>query len=283
MDRTSDLTPLTPVFTAHLFPDLQAELVALLRSLQPEEWLRPTMAGAWRVRDVVAHLLDGDLRKLSGGRDAHRRTTRPLDAFDDVVAFINDLNGVGVRYGERLSPRVMTDLMVVSGACVADYVAGLPPHDESRIPVAWAGESRSENWMDIGREYTERWHHQMQIRAAVGAAPLLDRRWFQPVMDLSVRAFRRSFHGVSCVTGASAVFGIRDDPGLGWTVLRSPAGWDVRRGRHATPDASVIVAADDAWRLLYNALPESAARARATVDGDPVLLGAIFKTRSVMV
>lgn len=120
----SALEPLTPVFTAQLFPDLQTELIALLRSLQPEDWQRPTMAGTWRVRDVVAHLLDGDLRKLSGGRDAHRLTARPLHAFDDVVAFINELNGAGVRCGDRLSPRVMTDLLVVSGAWVADYVAG---------------------------------------------------------------------------------------------------------------------------------------------------------------
>lgn len=279
----SALEPLTPVFTAQLFPDLQTELIALLRSLQPEDWQRPTMAGTWRVRDVVAHLLDGDLRKLSGGRDAHRLTARPLHAFDDVVAFINELNGAGVRCGDRLSPRVMTDLLVVSGAWVADYVAGLPAHEESRIPVAWAGESRSDNWMDVGREYTERWHHQMQLRAAVGAAPLLERRWFQPVMDLSVRAFRRSFAGVSRADGASAVFGVRDEPGLEWTVVRSPAGWEVLRGQPAAPHASVIVSADDAWRLLYNALPEPVARARAAADGDPDLVKAIFGTRSVMV
>jgi hypothetical protein len=42
--------------------------------------------------------------------------------------------------------------------------------------------------METGREYTERWHHQMQIREAVGAPGLLERRWYQPVLDLSVRA-----------------------------------------------------------------------------------------------
>ena len=30
---------------------------------------RPTVAGEWRVRDVVAHILDGSLRRLSFHRD----------------------------------------------------------------------------------------------------------------------------------------------------------------------------------------------------------------------
>jgi len=52
------MRPLEPLYTAHLFPPLHAELIALLRSLTPEDWERPTVAGSWRVRDVVAHLLD---------------------------------------------------------------------------------------------------------------------------------------------------------------------------------------------------------------------------------
>jgi len=49
-----------PLDTAPLFPDLHAELLALLRALELEDWERPAVAGAWRVRDVAAHLLDGE-------------------------------------------------------------------------------------------------------------------------------------------------------------------------------------------------------------------------------
>ena len=59
------MEPLSPVYTADLFAPLGAELVSLLRGLGESDWTRPTLAGAWRVRDVAAHLLDGDLRKLS--------------------------------------------------------------------------------------------------------------------------------------------------------------------------------------------------------------------------
>ena len=34
------------------------------------------------------------------------------------------LNATGVAYGERLSPRVMTDVLDVTGRAVAEYVAG---------------------------------------------------------------------------------------------------------------------------------------------------------------
>jgi hypothetical protein len=62
---------LTPLYTADLFPPLHAELITLLQGLTPEDWERPTVAGSWLVRDVVAHLLDVDLRKLSVNRDGH--------------------------------------------------------------------------------------------------------------------------------------------------------------------------------------------------------------------
>lgn len=43
--------------------------------------------------------------------------------------------------------------------------------------MSWAGEDGDAGWLDIGREFTEQWHHQMQIRDAVGAAPLPDPAW----------------------------------------------------------------------------------------------------------
>lgn len=61
------MPPLPPVATAPLIPDLNAALIALLRDLSPAEWDRPATP-RWRVRDVAAHLLDGDIRRLSAGR-----------------------------------------------------------------------------------------------------------------------------------------------------------------------------------------------------------------------
>ncbi|HEU0298210.1 MAG TPA: maleylpyruvate isomerase family mycothiol-dependent enzyme [Longimicrobium sp.] len=277
------MEPLTPVYTAELFPGLLAELVGLLRGLDEADWDRPTVAGAWRVRDVAAHLLDGDLRKLSFGRDGRPTGGGPALSYGEVMQLIQRANETGVAYARRLSPRVITDLLEVTGRWVADYVASLPPHEEAHIPVAWAGEDRSENWMDTGREYTERWHHQMQIRDALGAPGLLQRQWLHPLLELSVRALPRAYAGVDARPGTAVVLQVKAEGENTWSVVREDAGWIVFRG--AAPDAAARVRmdADAAWKLLFNALPPDDARSRVAITGDAALAEPLLRARSVMV
>ena len=63
------LEPTVPLDTRGLFRPVSSSLVALLRGLPDEQWHRPTVARRWVVRDVVAHLLDSTLRRLSFHRD----------------------------------------------------------------------------------------------------------------------------------------------------------------------------------------------------------------------
>ncbi|HEX2207508.1 MAG TPA: maleylpyruvate isomerase N-terminal domain-containing protein [Longimicrobium sp.] len=278
------MEPLTPVDAVPLFAPLHAELVALLRGLDDADWAGPTVAGAWRVRDVAAHLLDGELRRLSAARDGVQLAADgPVESFGDVVGLINGLNASGVAYARRLSPRIITDLLEVTGRWISGYFASLPPHETATWPVAWAGEARSENWMDVGRDYTEQWHHQMQIRDAVGAPGLLQRRWLHPLLDLSVRAFRRAYQGVEAAEGTAVVFEVRAEGENTWSVVRQADGWEVFRGAAPGAAARVRTDADTAWRLLYHALSPEAARARVSVEGNATLAEPIIRTRSVMV
>ncbi len=55
--------------------DERADLATFLKSLSPEQWEAPTLCTAWRVRDVVAHLLSYDelnkgglIRRFAKGR-----------------------------------------------------------------------------------------------------------------------------------------------------------------------------------------------------------------------
>jgi hypothetical protein len=90
-----DVTPPGPLLTAHLFPTLDAHLIDLLRSLAPNDWERLTVAPGWTVKDVAAHLLDTQLRKLSFGRDGYPPPS-PNASDHDFVSFIGRLNAEGV-------------------------------------------------------------------------------------------------------------------------------------------------------------------------------------------
>ncbi len=115
--------PLPPADTRPLFRPLTADIIRLLRTLTPEDWQRPTLAGTWRVRDVVAHLIDTALRRLSAGRDGVVLSTpdRPITNERELTAFINELNASWVRATRSLSTRVLVDLY----AHVASDLSGL--------------------------------------------------------------------------------------------------------------------------------------------------------------
>ena len=277
------LQRLTPVYTAPLLRPLLGELLELLRGLTLERWEAPTIAGAWRVRDVAAHLLDGELRKLAAYRDGHfLPLDAPITSDRDLARFVNGLNAEGVAWSRRLSPRLLVDLLATTGEWGAELLESLPPHEAAIWPVSWAGEDVSENWMDVGREYTERWHHQMQIRDAVAAPPtLLEARWYRPLLELSVRALPKSYANVTAPPGAAVTFAVT---ALGaWTLVREAERWTLYEGDTADATAAVHATADAAWRLLYNALPNPPPPTAIRIEGDQRLAEPLLRTRSVVI
>lgn len=280
------LRALEPTHTAGLFRGLADELVSLLRSLEPSDWHRPTIAGAWRVRDVAAHLLDGELRRLSFHRDG---TTPPVPSagfHDDreLQAWLDGLNASWVEAARRLSPPVITRLLSVTGPELANFFEGLDPFGPAPFPVAWAGESASLNWMDVGREYTERWHHQQQIREATGRPGLLDSRWLRPVLEISLRALPHAYRGVEAAPGATLELRIEGPAGGEWTLERTADGWRLGVGATAGAprSARVTLSEDTAWRVFFKALAPAEALARVRVEGDEWLGRAFVMTRAVM-
>lgn len=278
------MQPLEPCRTAHLFQPLSEELVTLLRGLSDADWLRPTVAGSWRVRDVAAHLLDDQLRRLSAQRDAHLTPPdRPIRSDQDLAQFINAVNAAAVAYGARLSTAVLIDLLHHTGEQLADLVEGLDPHGPAIYPVSWAGEQQSENWMDTGREYTEHWHHQMQIRHAAARPRLLAPRWLEPLLEISVRALPYAYASVPAAAGTTITLAVTGETAGSWTLAHDGGRWQILRGRPAAPDAMITIAADDVWRMFYNALAGDALRRRVTVAGDADLAAPLLRARSVVV
>src|ERR1700721_922132 len=101
---TGACEPLEPIFTAHLFPGLEARLIELLRSLAPEDWEKQTLAPKWKVKDVAAHLLDTQVRKLAAARHGYKPENSKKLSPEKLVALIDSLNAEGVRKYGQLNP-----------------------------------------------------------------------------------------------------------------------------------------------------------------------------------
>lgn len=276
---------LNPIHTASLFRPLHEELVGLLRSLEPAEWDRPTVAGRWTVKDVAAHLLDGQCRRLSFQRDELPMPdpAGPISSRDGLVAFLDGLNAEWVTAFRRVSPPLLTGMLAVVGPQVAAFFESLNPQGDAFFAVDWAGEDRSANWMDIGRDYTELWHHQAQIRMATGRDLLLDDNWMTPLHRLAVLALPRSLATLRHPRGATLTVEIQG-PGAGaWTLSQGEEGWAFGAEPTAGPRTVVRMDGRTAWRIFFNAAAPGEARGLVTAQGDDVIIDRVLRTRSVMV
>ena len=179
-----------PVATIQLFAALDELLIELLESLSPEDWHKQTLAPDWKVKDVAAHLLDGNIRSLSSSRDGYKPdVSGSINSYQELVRYLNLLNRDWVSAMKRVSPQMLVALLSTTNALYREHLAQLDPFQKSIFPVAWAGESESQNWFHIAREYTEKWHHQQQIRHALGgSSPLFTKSFFKPYLETSLRA-----------------------------------------------------------------------------------------------
>ncbi len=259
---------LEPIVTAHLFLKLDEQLIELLRSLNADEWNAPTIVPNWCVKDVAAHLLDTALRRLSLARDGYFAEA-PTDG--DIVAFINRLNHEGVQVYRRLSPTVLIVLIEVAARECAEHFASLDSFGTAAFAVSWAGESASTNWFDIAREFTERWHHQQQIRLAVKREGIMTREFYFPVLDAFMRALPFHYRNVAAASGTLLRFEVTGECGGVWTLLRDETQWTLVKEASGHALAYVTIPPDIAWRIFTKGISYEAAQASTHCTGDEVL------------
>lgn len=273
------------VDTRRLFRPLCRDIVALLRALRDEDWDRSTLAGAWRVRDVVAHLLDTALRRLSFDRDGRvpPPAARAIENDRDLVAFITELNALWIRASQRLSTRALTDLYAGAGEQLSDFLENVNLDRPARFPVSWAGPAGAGAGLDIGREFTEVWHHAAQIRDAVGVGPFAETRWLQAVLSIAMHAIPHAYRDVRRQVGQSVAIEILGGASGSWTLVARDSGWEMDEGGRIDADAKVTMSDDVAWRLFFNALPPSSAALMIQIDGEAALAAPLLRVRSVIV
>jgi len=266
MDR--QIEPLKPILTAHLFPKLDGMLIELLRSLAPEDWEKQTVSPKWKVKDVAAHLLDTPLRGISIGRDSYVAESPRIDSPADLAAFINRLNEEGVSLYRRLSPAVLISLMEVATNLLAEYHAARDPHAQAPLGVSWAGEVKSANWFDTAREFTERWHHQQQIRLAVDKPGTMTRELYYPVLDCFLRALPFTYCAVSAKPGTYVQINVSGECGGSWYLYRAEETWQLVDEPFGQKASETTIPQEIAWRIFTKGIDRESALSQVKVAGD---------------
>lgn len=276
------MQPIEKFDVVPLFPGERAALLGVLRSLNGEQWLLPTVCTGWSVKDIASHLVADDLGRLSHGRDgylASRLDPRTDEDFEEVLrAFINAQNESWVDGTRRMSARVVTDLLEWSGSETQAYFESLDP-EAPGMPVSWAGHTESPNWFDLAREYSERWIHQSQVREGVGAPMLYDERLFAPILDTMAFSMPHRMRDQDAAPGAVVRLTVTGPVARAYDIMREPAGWTLGRAGESPPSAGVTMTGDTAWRLFTKGLTAAEALERTKIDGDESLgqhvLGAV--------
>ncbi len=269
------MEPLEPVFVFDLLPPERQALLQLLSQLDEEEWYRPTICTGWSIKDIALHLLGDDINILSGRRDtfdylAKVDPHRHINGWSELVAYLNEINALWVQATRRISCELLCSLLAFTGEETYRYFTSLDP---SAIggPVSWAGPDPAPVWLDIAREYTERWVHQQHIRDAINRPGLKERRYLAPVLDTFVRALPHTFRDVQANNGLLIQLAISGEAGGTWSLLRENDRWVLGKAVPAHADASIAMDAETAWRLFTRGITKHEALRQATFAGDQTL------------
>lgn len=275
------IQPPPPVLVADRFPALLDALLDLLHSLADDDWQRPVHDGAWTVKDLAQHLLGDEMNILSGKRDRYHERLGPIDSLAGLVALINRRNDQWVTATRRLSPRLICELLRVTGDQVNAFFPTLDPFAAGG-PVNWAGPDPAPVWLDVAREFTERWHHQQHIRDAAGRPGCSEPYFLRPVLETFARALPETFRAVEADEGTVVRLTVTGPSGGVWSVARRAGAWLLAQGQPAEPAAAVVIDEGLAWRLFTRGLPPAAALPRAQLSGDMRLAARVLDTVAIL-
>jgi asparagine synthetase B (glutamine-hydrolysing) len=163
------------------------------------------------------------------------------------------------------------ELLETTGQQYTAYLQTLDPWEPATFSVGWAGEQTSLNWFHIARDYTEKWHHQQQIRQAVGRGEdeLLTRELYQPFLATCVRALPHHYRNVSAEPGQTLQLTVSGEGGDTWFLQYSSAGeWELSERSPDSVTAVVTIDGAVAWRLFTKSLPRNLVDAHIQLTGD---------------
>lgn len=266
----------------HLLPRLDAQLITLLQSLTPQEWQAQTVAKQWKVKDVVAHLLDGNIRVLSMLRDGYAGEKSNIQSYKDLVDYLNGLNADWVKAMKRVSPQILILLHQITGPLFCNYYASLNPLGISPFAVSWLGENESTNHTHIAREYTEKWLHQQQIRDAVGKPAIMTKTFFHPFIQTFMLALPYTYRNTAAPDGTLIQVTVTSEIGDTWWLQRSKNEWKLTEQNTKPADAELHIEPDIAWKLFSKSWRPADVMDKVVMKGDTELATTALGMVSVM-
>ena len=257
-----------PIPTIHLFTVLEEKLIELLRSLTAEQWHAPTIARLWNVKDVAAHLLDGNIRTLSMLRDNYfSAQSSNIYTNEDLVNYLNGLNAGWVNAMKRISPETLLTLLEITGQQYTRQVALQDPFAPAIFAVSWAGETSSVNWFHIAREYTERWHHQQQIRDAVQKPGIMTKELYYPVLDTFMMALPHTYRNMAAPENTVVQVSVSGDGGGDWFLTKKEH-WILSKTNDLPVTARTSINGDIAWKLFTKSWRKNDVQKYITIKGN---------------
>lgn len=268
-----------PINVSHLFEPLDNKLIELLSSLTEETWHTPTIAKLWNVKDIAAHLLDGNIRTLSMSRDNYFGLN---PGEEDLLVFLNRINTEWVTALKRVSPQLLLSLLQVTGKPTSEHYRSLDPYAKAIFPVAWTGETESLNWMHTAREYTEKFIHQQQIRDAVNKQGIITKYFFFPFINTFMHALPYTYKDVVAEEGTTVKVSVTTDAGGVWYIEKRAGKWEFTEEDKPEPVAEFSIDPDTAWKLFSKGISPQAAKKFVTISGDNSLAEVALNMVSVM-
>jgi hypothetical protein len=274
-----------PILVNNLFSKLNRELLKLLRGLDDKDWHNKTACPRWSVKDIVQHLLKDDIGVLSRKRDNFRNphtTDKKFNNNTDLVSYVNRKNQDWVDISKSISPQLLIELLELTGSLIQDYYKKANPYKiESR--VSWISDKKLPNWMDIAREYTERWLHQAHIREAV-KKPLLDSfELFHPFIQSYMLALPLTYKDVKPDAGATINIKVNGEAGGNWILKKSLNGWMLTEEKESKSSITKItIEQDTLWRLFSKGLNLKKAKKIVEIKGNIKLGSYLFNTISLI-
>ena len=240
--------------TLHLFRPLNDKLIEVLSAIQPTDWGKQTVARMWTVKDVAAHLLDGNVRTISIYRDqteVHPDTV--VSNYRDLVTYLDRLNADWISAMKRVSDAMLLQWLRDTHEEYINCLERLNPDATAKYGVSWAGQKVSPNWFHIAREYTEKWHHQQQIRTAIDQPGIMTKEFYRPALDIFFQALPFQYRNIKAESGTQILLEVDSDGGGSWGLRREGDAWIMLDSISGDFNVKVSIPADIAWLLLTKA------------------------------